>query len=426
MVPEMSGCLLQLAVDVCRKLREGGDTRNVLLSPFMVASSLVMLLHGCESRSATAEALGRALHVHWAPLRMARAFDRHAHALFAPFRRPKLRVQRFSYTCFMALFYDHSVQLTSSYLQMQERLSYMLDRRDFAHSAEQCRLSMDAMARAVSSFSFKAGQEIFPPGSVDEKSLLVLLSTIRLEGTWRHSFQPAWGDFHETPEAAITIRMMRQKGSFRMFRCSELEVTALELPYENRDVSLVILLPVRVDGLASLEKRATAARLLHCVAMLEERQGVTVCMPRLKLHRVTDLSPVLRALGLGVLFTDEARFRYLSKAEGVHLSSVRHVAVLHVNSKGASQSEDDRAAARRRSSIGAASAVMSPPSTTASSSVESPLPLDWSFADVESGTDEPSSAQFTVDRPFMLLVLKRRPDIVLLLGSVKKLTPPKL
>ncbi|KAL3217134.1 hypothetical protein MRX96_032568 [Rhipicephalus microplus] len=36
MAPEMSGCLLQFAVDVCRKFREGGDTRNLLVSPLLL------------------------------------------------------------------------------------------------------------------------------------------------------------------------------------------------------------------------------------------------------------------------------------------------------------------------------------------------------------------------------------------------------
>ncbi|KAH7940949.1 hypothetical protein HPB49_008320 [Dermacentor silvarum] len=230
MAPEMSGCLLQFAVDVSRKLREGGDTRNLLVSPLLLAGMLVMLLHGCASRtSASAAALGRALHVHWAPFRMARSYDRVARATLAPFRRPKLRVHHFTYTCFMALFHDDSVPLAHSYYQMQERLSYLLVRRNFAQDAEQCRLSMDALARALSSFAFKPGHDIFPPGSVDERSLVVLFSCIRLEGAWRHSFQPVSGDFHETPEAAVTVAMMRQTGSFRMYRCSELEVRAFLL-----------------------------------------------------------------------------------------------------------------------------------------------------------------------------------------------------
>ncbi|KAH9375190.1 hypothetical protein HPB48_009414 [Haemaphysalis longicornis] len=185
----------------------------------------------------------------------------------------------------------------------------MLDRRDFSQSAEQCRLTMDALVRSLTSFLFKPGQEVFPRGSVDENSLLVFLSSIRLEGTWRYSFRLVNGDFHETSEATVSVGMMRQRGTFRMYESTELEVTVLEVPYKNRDVSLVILLPARVDGLTSLEKRVTASKLLHCVSRLEERPKVTVCLPLLRLRQVTDLSPVLIAMGLGSLFTEGANFR---------------------------------------------------------------------------------------------------------------------
>ncbi|KAL3203128.1 hypothetical protein MRX96_042139 [Rhipicephalus microplus] len=120
MAPEMSGCLLQFAVDVCRKLREGGDTRNLRVSPLLLAGMLVMLLHGSATRTcASVAALGKALQVHWAPFRMARSYDHVARATLGPFRRPRLYVQRFSYTIFMALFHDNSVPLARSYYQMQ-------------------------------------------------------------------------------------------------------------------------------------------------------------------------------------------------------------------------------------------------------------------------------------------------------------------
>ncbi|XP_075721544.1 iris-like [Rhipicephalus microplus] len=307
-------------------------------------------------------------------------------------------------------------------------------RRNFAHDAEQCRLSMDALARAVSSYSFKPGADVFPRGSMNEHSLVVLLSCIRLEGSWKHSFQQVSGDFHETPEATVIASIMRHMGSFRMCRSSELEVTVLELPYENRDVSLVILLPQRLDGLAALEKRVTAARLLHCVARLEERHNMTVHLPRLKLKSVTDLGPVLKDMGLGVLFTDEANLRYLSKAEGAHLSGARHVAVLHANRKGAVESYNDVSPPPISRDV--VSGTVTPPSASAScptsttpegalspSSPSSPTADSSSGMNTSTALDEPSrsTSHFVVDRPFMLLMLKRRPDVVLLLGTVKKL-----
>ncbi|XP_075721545.1 serpin B3-like [Rhipicephalus microplus] len=199
-------------------------------------------------------------------------------------------------------------------------------------------------------------------------------------------------------------------------------------------MSLVILLPLRLDGLAALEKRVTAARLLHCVARLEERHNMTVYLPRLKLKSVTDLGPVLKDMGLGVLFTDEANLRYLSKAEGAHLSGARHVAVLHANRKGAVDSDNDASPPPIgrdvvRGTVTPPSASAGCPTSTTPEGALSPSSPSSPTADSSSGMntshvlDDPSrsASQFVVDRPFMLLMLKRRPDVVLLLGTVKKL-----
>ncbi|KAH7932003.1 hypothetical protein HPB51_029592 [Rhipicephalus microplus] len=216
------------------------------------------------------------------------------------------------------------------------------------------------------------------------------------------------------------------------------EVTVLELPYENRDVSLVILLPQRLDGLAALEKRVTAARLLHCVARLEERHNMTVYLPRLKLKSVTDLGPRAQGHGSGRALYRRGEpqvrvttlgckggtlSRYLSKAEGAHLSGARHVAVLHANRKDNVDSDND--ASPPPISRDVVSGTVTPPSASAScpttttpegtlspSSPSSPTADSSSGMNTSTALDEPSrsTSQFVVDRPFMLLMLKRRPD----------------
>ncbi|XP_050037973.2 uncharacterized protein [Dermacentor andersoni] len=49
--PDLSGCLLQFSIDLQHKLRETGLKGNVLLSPFFVASSLIMLLRGASGNT---------------------------------------------------------------------------------------------------------------------------------------------------------------------------------------------------------------------------------------------------------------------------------------------------------------------------------------------------------------------------------------
>ena len=53
--------------------------------------------------------------------------------------------------------------------------------------------------------------------------------------------------------------MMYQKGSFSLYE-DEL-VKVLELPYRDKFLSMLIVLPRKVDGLANVEKELTPAKL---------------------------------------------------------------------------------------------------------------------------------------------------------------------
>ncbi|KAH7940531.1 hypothetical protein HPB49_001372 [Dermacentor silvarum] len=179
--------------------------------------------------------------------------------------------------------------------------------------------------------------------------------------------------------------MMHCTGPFRTAECAELQATLVELPYENPRNSMVILLPTGPGGLAALEDKLSAALVLSCIDRLRNAGDVQLTLPKFRIRqvRVTDLTQLLPLLGIREAFTGEARLDRLTPAtgEGIHVSCVRHVATVHVSQTGAR------------------------PAGTQS----------WS------GSPAPMCAvakRVAVDRPFMFLVLNRRPDLVLLLGSV--------
>ncbi|XP_075553917.1 ipis-1-like [Dermacentor variabilis] len=378
--PDLSGCLLQFSIDLQHKLRETGHEGNLLLSPFFVASSLVMLLRGASGN--TYAQVASALHMEWDPSGTADRFEQMASDLFRDFERAKMRHLGLRLTCFMALFYDQSVPVRKEYHRLQDTLCYFMDRRDFRNESLQCRLTMDALARANSSFSVPR-EQVFPSGSVGPDTLLVLLSSLRLEGRWKRSFAVSRGLFPAEDADGTRVLTMRCTAPFRTVDCAELEATLVEVPYENPRNSMVILLPTGPGGLAVLEERLSAPLVLRCIDRLRDAGEVELSLPKFRIRHVTDLTQVLPLLGIREAFTGEARLDRLTSAtgKGVHVSCVRHVATVHVSQTGA------RPAAERSrgSSLRPACAV---------------------------------AKRVAVDRPFMFLVLNRKPDLVLFLGSV--------
>ena len=49
------------------------------------------------------------------------------------------------------------------------------------------------------------------------------------------------------------------------------DVQILEMPYKGRDLSMVVLLPTKIDGLAELEKSLSPEKLKSWLAGLQEQ-----------------------------------------------------------------------------------------------------------------------------------------------------------
>ncbi|KAK8773245.1 hypothetical protein V5799_012227 [Amblyomma americanum] len=154
----------------------------------------------------------------------------------------------------------------------------------------------------------------------------------------------------------------------------------VELPYENPSNAMIILLPTGPGGLATLEEKLSTPLVLRAIDRLREAGDVELSLPKFRIRQVTNLTELLPLLGVIDAFTDEARLDCLTPAAGVRLSDIRHVATLHVSEAGGR-----------------------PPSSNDSR---------------EAGTSPAKRKVVAVDRPFMFLVLNRRPDLVLLMGSV--------
>ena len=97
-------------------------------------------------------------------------------------------------------------------------------------------------------------------------TLLVLTNAVYFKGDWTDPFeekQTKDDDFWVRSNDRITVRMMHTRNTFGYAEFDNLQV--LELPYGDRSLSMVVLLPREVDGLADLEARLTLDGLGHWI-----------------------------------------------------------------------------------------------------------------------------------------------------------------
>ncbi|XP_049274324.1 serpin B3 [Rhipicephalus sanguineus] len=301
---------------------------------------------------------------------------------------------------------------------------------DFSKGAEESRQKIDHYARLYAN-AFEP-DEILPQGCIKPSSLVCMLSVVDFRGSWKQAFDDRTatrGLFHESDGRATTVIMVHQTGRFRVAKCPDLNATAVELPYETPgqcprsatcrshsglstpksgsitkaavdafagpEFSLVVLLPMEKDGLELLESKLNAFTAMTCFGQLKARKRVRVSLPLLKVKLVTDMIPVLAALGVKRVFTEDAEL-WGSTAGDKRVTLMRHaVAFETAQSGGRPQPRTKQRGLHLNGLMHGIRAL-----------VKVPRQIE----------------QFTVDRPFAFFVTCAHPQAIMLLGSVRQIS----
>jgi serpin B len=108
----------------------------------------------------------------------------------------------------------------------------------------------------------------------------------------------------------------------------------LELPYLEKELSMVIFLPRKVDGLAEFEKELTVARLAEALGKLRIEK-LEVRLPRFKIAGEFQLKKELSELGMPLAFSSkEADLSGMNSKKNLFLQEAVHRTFIEVNEEG--------------------------------------------------------------------------------------------
>lgn len=174
---------------------------------------------------------------------------------------------------------------------------------------------------------------------LDPNSVCVLLNAIYFKGTWASQFKET--STHDAPfnmagGKSVKVPLMYQKGDFRLL--DEKDFQAISVPYKGKQVSMVMFLPRKVDGLASLEKNLTTQTLAKWLAALDKQheREVELFMPKYKLETKYDLVSYCKKLGMKDAFElSTADFSGMGWPKGkLCIAQIKHKAFVEVNEEG--------------------------------------------------------------------------------------------
>jgi serpin B len=298
--------------------RLAGGNGNVVMSPASLATVLAMLLPG--ARGATATAIATVLHDRLPAADYAAAVG--ALQAASPGAGATLRESD-------SLWTQKGMRPSAAYLRLLAAdFVTGVHETDFRADAERARQAINAEVAGQTDDIIK---ELFPKGSIDASTLLVLVNAIYLHAAWLHPFDPGQTSpqsFRLLNGKTVTVPTMSDGDDFGY--ASGPGWQAAELPYRGGQLAMDIVMPA--SGFTAFRDRLTGTGFTSMLARLRS-VSVALSLPRFTVSSDTELTRVLTGLGMGVAFGPGADFSGLG-LRGGSVSTVIQDAYIQVGEKG--------------------------------------------------------------------------------------------
>ncbi|HWC61627.1 MAG TPA: serpin family protein, partial [Verrucomicrobiae bacterium] len=183
-------------------------------------------------------------------------------------------------------------------------------------------------------------QNLVPAGALNEATRLVLVNALYLKAPWAEPFEEQATQplpFHVRGGETVSVPTMSIQKSFGYAKANG--VTVVSLPYQNRELQFLIILPDDTNGLAAVEAALTADKLAGWSNL--PIQNVKLFLPKFKMQPPTlPLGEALQKLGMTTAFDiprGSANFDRMAPRrpdDYLAISDVFHKTFISVDEKG--------------------------------------------------------------------------------------------
>lgn len=252
---------------------------------------------------------------------------------------------------------------------------------DFENAPEPSRITINDWVSDQTEGRIK---DLIPQGAINTLTRLVLTNAIYFNAAWQNDFDKedtSDDTFYLLGGNEITVPMMHQTEWFKYTEGDDYQ--AVELPYDGRELSMLVLLP-KSGQLTAFEDSLDAGKVDSIVQNLESKK-VVLTMPKFEFTSDFSLKKTLSDMGMPAAFSGDADFSGMDGKRDLSISDVIHKAFISVDETGT------EAAAATAVIVGA---TAMPP------------------------TEPEQIVYMTVDHPFIFLIRDIQTGTILFIGRV--------
>ena len=315
----------KFALNLYQKLK---DTEgNLFLSPYSISTALAMTYAG--ARDNTAKQMAETMHF---------SLDqKQLHPAFAELRATLNDVQQKRK---VTLHVANSLWPQKGYPFLKEYLCLTKKYYGVTITPVDYKTARGAASKMINTWvedkTKKKIKDIIQPGVLDALTRLILVNAIYFKGNWASQFRKSATKnmpFYLSQKESVSVPMMNQEETFGYAEYENIQI--LKLPYIGNDLSMLVLLPKKIDSLANLEKSLTANNLERWRNRLYNKE-VYVFLPKFKMTSQFYLGEMLKSMGMTDAFNrNKANFLGMDgNPNWLYIATVIHKAFVDVNEEG--------------------------------------------------------------------------------------------
>ncbi|XP_069884724.1 serpin B5 [Dipodomys merriami] len=319
------------AVDLFKQLCEKEPQDNVLFSPICLSTSLSLAQVGAKGD--TANEIGQVLH-----------FENVKDVPFG-FQTVTSDVNKlssfYSLKLIKRLYVDKSLNPSTEFISSTKRpYANELETVDFKDKPDETKTQINSSIKELTDGHF---ENILSDNHVNDQTKILVVNAAYFVGKWMKKFPESETKecpFRVSKTETKPVQMMNLEATFCMGNIDDIGCKIIELPFQNKHLSMLVLLPKDVEdestGLERIENQLSSETLLQWTnPSILANAKVKLSLPKFKVEKMIDPKVNLENLGLKTTFNeDTSDFSGMSDTKGVALSNVIHSVCLEITEDG--------------------------------------------------------------------------------------------